>query len=410
MKILYISQYFYPEVCAPSNRAIANVKHLADIGHEVTVLAEMPNHPKGIIFAGYKCKLFIKERIDNFIVNRVWVFTSKKKNFITRMLFYNSFMISGILHTLINRKKYDIVYTSSPPLFVVGIPIILKMFFSKSKYVFEVRDLWPDSAIDLGELNNRFAIRSSLRLESKIYSISDKIIVISDYMKRTIIKKGIEDKKIAIIHNGTDEDFIGKIKEVPSILKEEYNSADNFIVIYAGNIGIAQNLSIVIESARLLQNENIFFLLVGDGPNKKELEKRVNKNSLRNVKFVGEINREKIHEYLCLADCGVIILKKIPLFKGALPSKIFDYLACSLPILLGVEGEAKEIIEKSGTGLGFIADNSEDLAKKILYLKQHPTECDSMAAKGKDFVYNNFNRTKQASKIAEILEGLLETK
>ena len=140
MKILYISQYFYPEVCAPSNRAMANVKFLANKGHNVTVLTEMPNHPKGVIFTNYKHKLYIKEKLENFIVNRVWVFTSKKKNFITRMLFYISFMMSGLIHTLINWKKYDIVYTSSPPLFVAGIPIILKMLFPRSKYIFEVRD------------------------------------------------------------------------------------------------------------------------------------------------------------------------------------------------------------------------------------------------------------------------------
>ncbi len=410
MKILYISQYFYPEVCAPSNRAMANVKYLADKGHEVNVLTEMPNHPRGVIFEGYKHKLFLKESIDNFLINRVWVFTSKKKNFITRMLFYVSFMIFGTIHTLINWKKYDIVYTSSPPLFVAGIATILKKFFPKIKSVFEVRDLWPDSAIDLGELNNRFAIKLSMRLEKKIYSISERIIVISKYIKNKIIDKGIAEDKITIIHNGTDEEFITKTKKVPQNLLEKYKTKKNFIVVYAGNIGIAQNLNIVINSAEMLQNENILFLFVGDGPNKNKLEQLVIRKKIANVIFVGEIDREKIHEYLCLADCGVVILKRIPLFTGALPSKIFDYMACDLPILLGVEGEAKTLIEDSGTGLGFESDNSEDLAKQIIYLKNHPEELHSITSKGNNYVYNSFNRTKQASKIEDILKKLLENK
>ena len=408
MKILYISQYFYPEVCAPSNRALANVKYLADKGHEITVLTEMPNHPRGVIFDGYKHKLFLKERIENFLINRVWVFTSKKKNFITRMLFYVSFMIFGTIHTLVNWKKYNIVYTSSPPLFVAGIAIILKKFFPKTKLVFEVRDLWPDSAIELGELNNKFAIKLSMRMEKKIYSISERIIVISDYIKNKIIDKGIAEEKIAVIHNGTDEEFITKTKKVPQNLLEKYRTKNNFIVIYAGNIGIAQNLNIVIDSAEMLQNKNVLFLFVGDGPNKNNLEQFVVKKEMTNVIFVGEIDREKIHEYLCLADCGVVILKRIPLFTGALPSKIFDYMACELPILLGVEGEAKALVEDSGTGLGFESDNSEDLTRKIMHLKNHTDELNSMASKGNNYVHNNFNRTKQASKIENILKELLE--
>ncbi len=406
MIILYISQYFYPEVCAPSNRAMANVKYLADKGHEITVLTEMPNHPRGVIFDGYNHKLFLKERIDNFLINRVWVFTSRKKNFITRMLFYVSFMVSGILHTLFNWGKYDVVYISSPPLFVAGIAIVLKKFFPKVKYVFEVRDLWPDSAIDLGELNNKLAIKLSMRMEKKIYSISEKIIVISNYIKNKIINKGIAKDKIAIIHNGADEEFIIKTKIVPQDLISTYRIKNNFIVVYAGNIGIAQNLNIVINSAEMLQNKNVLFLFVGDGPYKNQLEQLVVKKEIKNVKFVGEIDREKIHEYLCLADCGVVILKRIPLFTGALPSKIFDYMACELPILLGVEGEAKTLVEKSGTGLGFESDNSEDLAKKIMHLKNHSDELYSMALKGNNYVYNNFNRTKQASKIEDILKKI----
>ncbi|MBC8526085.1 MAG: glycosyltransferase, partial [Candidatus Cloacimonetes bacterium] len=179
MKILYITQYFLPEICAPSNRAYANVKYFSEKGHKVVVLTEMPNHPKGVIFKGYKRKIFLKEKMENFSVDRVWVFTSVKKNFFTRILFYLSFMFMGFLHTLFNWRKYDIIYVSSPPLFVGVIGIFLKKLFPKTKFVFEVRDLWPKSAVDLVELRNPKMIRLAEKLERKIYNICEKIIVIS---------------------------------------------------------------------------------------------------------------------------------------------------------------------------------------------------------------------------------------
>lgn len=408
MKILYISQYFHPEVCAPTNRALANVKYLADKKHDVTVLTEMPNHPKGIIFDEYKHKVFIKEKMNNFNVVRIWVFTSIKKSFITRMLFYLSFMLNGILYLLFDWKNYDAVYISSPPLFVSGIGLLISKLYTKTKILFEVRDLWPDSAIDLGELNNKSAIKLAENLEKAIYNKSKAIIVISEYMRTRLSEKGIDQAKIKLIHNGTDEEFITKEKVVPKTLKERYKKNEKFIIVYAGNLGIAQNISVIIKAAEFLQKEDVLFLLIGDGPRKKTLEQQAHESKLKNLTFVGEIKRELIHQYLCLADCGIINLQAIPLFRGALPSKIFDYMACNLPILIGVEGEAKQLVETSKTGIGFSSDSSDDLTQKILFLKNNPNILQSMKNNGSDFVLKNFNRNIQAKKIEELIKEIVE--
>ncbi|MEA3475256.1 MAG: glycosyltransferase family 4 protein [Candidatus Cloacimonadota bacterium] len=410
MRILYISQYFYPEICAPSNRAYANAKCLAEKGHDVVVLTEMPNHPKGVILDGYKGKLLYRERMDNFWINRVWIFTCKKKNFMTRLLFYISFMFLGTIHSLFNWGKYDIVYISSPPLFVAGIGILLKFFFPEIKIVFEVRDLWPESAIALGELKNKLFISLSKALEKRMYKISEKIIVISKYIKSQIIKEGIYPGKIKIIYNGTDEKFVKRNEVVTKELFNEYKRLGKFLVVYAGNIGIAQGLDTILKAALRLNRENILFLFIGSGPKEVKLKQIVNTENLNNVKFIGEVPREKIHEYLYLADCGIIPLRRLQLYKGALPSKIFDYMGCGLPILLGIKGEAQKIVEKSGTGITFEPDDSEDLAQKILWLKRNPEILKKMSSKGKTFVLNNFNRKKEAQKLEQELVRIFKTK
>ncbi len=405
MKILYITQYFYPEVCAPTNRALANVMYLADSGHEVTVLTEMPNHPQGVIQKDYKHKLFLKEKIDDYIVNRVWVFTSKKKNFITRILFYVSFMIFGLLAALTKWGKYDIVYVTSPPLFVGFIGLMLKIIHPKAKFVFEVRDLWPDVAVEMGELNNKKFITLSKKLEKKIYKKADKIISVTNYFKERISNKGIPENKISVIRNGTDSSFLNysgnrKKKKVENI----------FTIIYAGNLGLAQNLSTVLYAASELRGENVEFIIAGLGPEENKLHDIAVELSLDNIQFVGEVPKEEIGDYFEIADCGIIPLKKIETFKGTIPSKIFDYMAFNLPILLGVDGESRQIVEESGAGIFFQPDDHKDLCQKILLLKSNPKMLLQMSEGGKQYVTQNFNRLKKAEALELELLQLLENK
>ena len=403
MKILYITQYFHPEIGAPTNRALANVKYLADHDHNVTVLTEMPNHPKGIIFDGYKHKLFIKEKVSNFNINRIWVYTNKHKNFITRMLLYLSFMFFGLIAALTRWKKFDIVYVTSPPLFVGFIGLVLKAIYPKTKFVFEVRDLWPDVAIELGELNNKKFTKLSKKLEMRIYKKADKIISATNYFKERIKNKGIPENKISVIRNGTDSLFLSC-----SDNRGKKKIENKFTIIYAGNLGIAQNLSTILYAALELKEENIEFIIAGSGPEVSKLHNLAAKLSLDNVQFVGEIPKEEIGYYFEMADCGIIPLKKIETFKGTIPSKIFDYMAFNLPILLGVDGESRQIVEEAGTGVFFKPDDFKDLSQKILFLKSNPDILLKMSEGGKSYVNRNFNRIKKAEALELELLQLLE--
>lgn len=403
MKILYITQYFHPEIGAPTNRALENVKYLADHDHNVTVLTEMPNHPKGIIFDGYKHKLFIKEKVSNFNINRVWVYTNKHKNFITRMLFYISFMFFGLIVALTRWKKFDIVFVTSPPLFVGFIGLMLKTMHIKTKLVFEVRDLWLDAAIELGELNNKKFIKLSKKLEMKIYKKADKIITVTNYFKKRIIIKGIPENKISVIRNGTDSSFLNY-----SDNRRNKKIGNKFTIIYAGNLGLAQNLSTVLYAASELKEENLEFIIAGLGPEVSKLHNLAAKLSLDNVQFVGEIPKEEIGYYFEMADCGIIPLKKIETFKGTIPSKIFDYMAFNLPILLGVDGESRQIVGEAGTGVFFKPDDFKALSQKILFLKNNPDILKEMSKRGNAYVNEYFNREKLAKKLESVLLKLME--
>ena len=400
MKILYISQYFHPEIGATTNRALANVRYLTKQGHDVTVLTEMPNHPKGIIFEGYKGKMFMTETMEDFKIKRVWVYTSVKKNFITRLLFYISFAFLGTLSAIFSWKKYDIVYVTSPPLFVGIIGLALKFFFPKTKFIFEVRDLWPDAAVEMGELKNKHFRKFSYALEKSLYKNADHIVAVTKRFKQRIIEKGYSENKISVIRNGSDLSFMPV--DVSEELKEKFQIDKNFIVIYAGNLGIAQNLTVVLKAAEKLKEKNILFLMVGTGPEETLLKNYAKSHNLTNVIFTGEVAKDDMSEYLSLSDCGLIPLKKIEVFERTIPSKLFDYMSANLPIILGVKGEAKEILEKSEAGICFEPDNVDELVEKIEYLKTNSLELEKMKQKGRDFVKTNFDRNELAKKLDDV--------
>jgi len=387
MKILYITQYFFPEIGATTNRALANVRYLANKMHDVTVLTELPNHPKGVFFKGYKHKISMKEKMENFIINRVWVFTSRKKNFITRILFYISFMFMGFLNAMLQWKNYDLIYISSPPLFVAGIGLMLKAFHPKVRIVFEVRDLWPKSAIDLGELNNKRAIKLAEKLENAIYTKSDLIVGLTEGIKDYVSKK-FPDKTICI-PNGVDLTLYNKVSERDR----------RFKVCYTGTMGLIHSVDTIIEAAKILRNEDIEFQFIGDGAKKNDMIALSEEYDLDKVKFIESVPIEKIQYYLSKASIGISTTKKFELCKGTIPVKIFGYMACELPAIISGWGESVDIIDKAGCGLCVDAENPEQLAEKILYLKNNSEELASMGKSGREFVEKYYNREKQAEQI-----------
>lgn len=407
MRILYISQYFPPESGATQTRAFEMARNWVRLGHQVTMLAEFPNHPVGIIPPEYRGKFWEKDRLEGIDVVRVWVYTSPEKNFLTRMLFYISFMINAILAGLLAaREPFDLIYASSPPLFVGGAALALK-FLRRAPMVFEVRDLWPESAIELGELSNNLAIRLATKLEEACYRAAVKIIVVTQPTLDHLLQRKVPEHKLLLVPNGTNVSMFKYSNEDRERIRNTLGIQDKFVAIYAGILGIAQGLDCIIEAANLAKSKkDIHFLVVGDGPKRVELENLAKQYGLTNITFLGNRPHREMPGLLSAADVALIPLRKLEIFSIVLPSKMFDAWACERPILLGVDGEARKILEACGGGLYVTPEDPGDLVLRLLELKNNPQDCQVMGKKARQYTETNFSRQQQAQNLIQILAGL----
>lgn len=405
MRILYLSQYFPPEAGATQTRAYEMAHNWIQRGHSVTMLTEFPNHPSGIISPHYKGKLIERSILDGIEIIRVWVKASPIKNFRNRMLFYLSYMFNAILVGLfIARGKYNLIYTTSPPLFVGGAGLVLS-HLKHIPLVFEVRDLWPESAVVLGELKYSWAISWSTKLEEACYRRAIQVIVVTHGIYNRLIDRGISPKKLFLLPNGANIDMFKFNPYERERIRRELGLDGKFIVIYAGIHGLAQGLETIIETARLLQVfPKVHIILIGDGPKKAELLSLANEYGLPNLTLLPEKPNEQIPSYLSAADIALVPLKKAEVFNGVLPSKIFDAWACERPVLLSIDGEARELVESVLGGLYIPPETPNKMAEAIINLMNSPMELDSMGKNG--CAYTKLYHSRKV--LAEILISHLE--
>ncbi len=404
MRILYFTQYFPPEVGATQTRAFEMSRYLARQGHRVTVVTEVPNHPSGIIPPHYRGRLFERRREQGVDVLRLWVWTSPHKSFGSRMRFYLSYMaMAGLAGSLI-KGRYDLVYATSPPLFV-GAAGLAAHFARRIPLVFEVRDLWPESAVALGELHNKWAIVAAEKLESLLYRRARRVVAVTQGIERRLVERGVPPHKTALVPNGANTDLFRYTEAGRAKVRAELGLEGKFVVLYAGIHGIAQGLETVLQAADLLRGDpDLQFVFVGEGPRKGALLSMKSKLGLSNVRFVPEVPAEAMPAYLSAADCAVVPLRDEPLFRGALPSKMFEAWACRRPVLLAVAGEAADLLRDARGGLSMRPEDPEALAAAIRYLRTHPEEAAAMGHRGRDYVVRRYSRREQARKLEQLLE------
>lgn len=408
MRILYISQYFPPEAGATQARAFEMARNWVRLGHQVTMLTEIPNHPSGIIPDSYKGKRIERAKLDGIDVIRVWVKTSPEKNFRNRMLFYLTFMVNASLAGIfLARGRYDFIYASSPPLFVGGSALVLS-YLKRLPMVFEIRDLWPESAIALGELSNPRAISMATRLEQACYQKSSQVVVVTQGIFNRLIARGISKDKLMIVPNGANIDLFTYKPEGRERIRTELGLEEKFIAIYAGIHGLAQGLETILDTARLLQdNPRIHFLLIGDGPKKAEIIALSGLYNLHNLTLLPEKPWEQIPDYLSAADVALVPLKKAEVFKGVLPSKLFDAWACERPVLLSIDGEARHLVEQVKGGIFVPPEEPQKIAEALLNLLADPNERQSMGKNGQKYTRDNNSRAALAEKLINHLENII---
>lgn len=410
MRILYLTQYFPPEIGATQTRAFEMASGLSRAGHEVTLITEFPNHPTGIIPSDYKRKVFERSRQDGIQVIRVWVKASPKKTFSSRLIFYLSYMVmAAFAGLLLARGKFDAVYASSPPLFVGGAALAIS-YLRRMPLFFEVRDLWPESAVQLGVLSDKRAIRWSTRLEEVCYRRSQHVIVVTNGIKRRLIDRGFADKKVTVIPNGANTDLYFAQPADPHLQQQLGIDPDDLVVIYVGLVGLIHGLETVIYAAELLlQHRDVRFLFVGDGPRKNAIVKLSNEKSLSNVHFHDAVPERQLPGYIALAQVGLHVQRRLEVSRTALPVKVFSYMACELPIIIAAEGEGAQLVDDAQAGIIVPAEDPSKLAKAILSLKSDPVKRQEYGQNGRRFVEANYSRQSQAAELTKLLERTVGT-
>lgn len=407
MKILFLTQYFPPEVGAPQNRLYELAIRLQKEGVDITVLTAMPNYPSMEIHKEYAGKTYCYEEMEGLKVHRSSIFVTKSKAITKRLQNYFSFVWSSYR---VGKTKlegnYDYIFCESPPLFL-GISAWLLCKNKNAKLIFNVSDLWPESAEKLGLVTNKFFLKLATILEEFLYK---KSILITGQTQGIVtdISTRFPSKNVYWLPNGVDLSFYNP-DEVESNWREEngFNNND-LLLLYAGILGHAQGLEVILHAADLTREKSeIKYLLLGSGPEKDKLLKLKTELRLDNVVFLDLIPKSEMPKIVKAVDVALVPLKKLDLFLGAIPSKIFENSAMKKPLLLGVDGEAKQLfIDKGKAGLFFKPENVDDLAEKAVYFNQNRGEMNKLGENGRRYVDEFFNRDKLARSFYKELQKI----
>ena len=399
MKILIFSQYYFPETGATSNRAYALAKVFQDEGHEVRVIAEKPNHPEGVFHPGFERGFFIDGEWGGVPVTWCWVYTRPVKGFLGRILFYLSYMVTAVLAVFRLKGKYDIVLATSPPLFV-GVSGWAAARIKRARFVFDVRDLWPEVAVKMGELNNPKAIKVAESVERFLYRKADLITPVTESFLESIAAKGIPKERMVVVTNGTDPDIFLS-KHTPDLLRSRLGLPEGFIVSFIGNLGLAQGLLHIIEAATAMEasgQHDVKFLFVGDGPRKAAVQEAAQKAGLTNIIFRERVTLPEAVEYMIASDALLVPLANDPIYAKFIPSKLFDSMAAARPVLLSVDGEARAILDQAQAGIWYPAEDAAGLVDAIETLRKHPDPA-AWGQRGRAFVSAHYTRRAQALKM-----------
>lgn len=357
-RILLITQWFDPE---PTFKGILFAKELVSRGFEVEVITGFPNYPGGTLYDGYRVKFIQKEVIDGVLVTRVPLFPSHDKSKLGRVFNYLSFAFSSLIYGLFFSKRADVIYAYHPPL-TVGISALIIKLFRRVPIVLDIQDMWPDTLKATGMISNSRLLGSVSKVCNFIYSGVTKIVVLSPGFKDLLIDRGVPENKIEIIYNWADEDVLRtKTGERP----QDMVSIEGFKVLFAGNVGQAQGLDVVLDAALLLKDDvpNIHFLVLGRGLKLDDLKRREKELNLGNVHFFPAVGMEKVGSFLGFADALLIHLNSDPLFEITIPGKTQAYMAVGKPIIMGVSGDASNLVSRADCGVCFEPEDSVALAE-----------------------------------------------
>ncbi|MFZ6012212.1 MAG: glycosyltransferase family 4 protein [Bacteroidota bacterium] len=394
MKVLILTQYFPPETGAPQNRLFELALHLKQRCDRVDVLTAFPHYLRNGLDPTHKGKWFLKDSLQGLTVYRSYVYAPTRQTIGARLLNYFSFCFSSLYNGLFKLGQYDWIICESPPLFL-GVTAVLLKKGKRAKLNFNVSDLWPESAEKLGIIRNRFILKLAGGIEEWIYRCSDSISGQTQGIVANIAAR-FPNKKIFWLRNGIDIDTFKSFLTQRDWRKEAGFTPDDIIVYYGGLMGHAQGLNTILLAAQQCRElSRLKFILVGEGPEKESLVRTSVELELKNVEFLNGIPRNQLADVIGAIDIVIVPLKKLDLFLGAIPSKIFEALAMNKPVILGVDGEAKELFVNQGKCAVFYTPESEyELATQIKLLSADKSLRSRLGENGYTYVKTYFDREK----------------
>jgi len=371
--ILFLTDNFPPEVNAPASRTFEHCREWVKAGEQVTVITCAPNFPKGKVFDGYRNRLWQQEMIDGIRVIRVWTYITANEGFARRTLDYLSYMLTGFLASLFIRRV-DVVVGTSPQFFTVCAAYMTSLL-KRVPWVFELRDIWPESIRALGAMRQSMVLGLLEKVELFLYRKANVIVSVTYAFRESLIRRGVSADKIHVVTNGVDVSrFSPRAKDVELIRR--HGLEGKFVAGYIGTHGLAHSLDTLLDAAKALKTapdgDRFRIMMLGDGAQKAALRKRALAEDLDNVIFVDSVPKEQVMRYWSLLDASIIHLKKNELFTTVIPSKLFECMGMAIPVLHGVQGESAVIVEREGVGLLFEPESPVALVKALRSLSDGP--------------------------------------
>ena len=402
MKILFVTHYFPPEVNAPANRTHEHCRRWVQDGFDITVITGVPNHPRGKIFDGYQNRWIQEEEIDGIRVIRTWMYLAPNSGFLKRVANYMLFAFTAVLASF-RAGRPDMVIATSPQFFV-GIAGAIISKLKRRPFVLEIRDLWPKSVVELGQLGEGPILSVLEALEGWLYRSASGIVVNTRTFRDHIMARGVASRDIELVYNGIDP---ARFRPQPknTELLQKHGLAEFFTVAYVGTLGLAHGLTLLIDVAEQLQTRGkLRFVLIGDGADREKLESEIARRGLENVQLLGLQPREAMPDWIASIDLLVVMLRDLPVFETVIPSKIFEFLGQERPVILAARGEIRRMIGEAGGALVIDPEAPDQLVSAIEEVMEHPDEALDRAIAGRLWVERGFIRDDLARKMATFLE------
>ncbi len=404
MRVLILTQYYPPE---PIPKPHELARGLTERGHKVTVITGFPNYPAGKLYPNTHLRLWKWESVDGIRVLRLPLYSDHSPSAVRRVLNYGTFAVSAVLLGSVLSGPVDAIFAEHPPL-TTGLAAWILGRVRRARFLFAVNDLWPESVEATGMVQNRHFLRWMGRLERFVYRRAAAIAVISNGIKQNLIGKGVPPQKVHVVPHWADESLYRPVPPDPE-LAQDLGMAGRFNVVFAGQLGLAQGLDVVLDAAdELADIPDVQFIMVGDGTDAERLRRVAGERGLNNVRFLGHQPAAQMPHIFAISDVLLVHLRDDPLFRITIPSKTIAYMACGRPVLMAVEGDAADVIRTAGAGVTCRSGDAKDLIETVRQLRSMDrAELEKMGRAGREAFLASFSQGVLLDRYEAILSGLV---